>query len=141
MEKFLTNNLSNLAQFETLLTSTKIWINHIYRYKEAFIFLKKILKKKNFRKENITITGNNLNLGSNCIHFVDYVSFLMNDKVRIKKISFSKNSLIKSKKKLYKDFIEKLKFFWEYFHIKYKVKKNLSKISYSSQIKIWRKNI
>tara|TARA_B100001248_G_scaffold107114_1_gene79887 strand:- start:1695 stop:2663 length:969 start_codon:yes stop_codon:yes gene_type:complete len=134
LEKFLTNNLSNLAQFETLLTSSKIWINHIYRYQDAFIFLKKILKKKNFRKANITITGNNLNLGSNCIHFVDYVSFLMNDKVRIKKISFSKNSYwIKSKKKLYKDFIGEVKIYFENnLILNIKSKKNLSKISYSS---------
>tara|TARA_B100001564_G_scaffold349758_1_gene353281 strand:- start:522 stop:1490 length:969 start_codon:yes stop_codon:yes gene_type:complete len=133
LEKFLTNNLSNLAQFKSLVSSANIWINHIYRYQDAFIFLKNILKKKKFEKANITITGNNLNLGSNCIHFVDYVSFFMNDTVRIKKISFAKNSYwIKSKKNLYKDFIGKIIIYFENnLILNIKSKKNLSKIPYS----------
>ena len=124
--------MSNLAQFESLVSSSNIWINHIYRYQGAFIFLK-IFLKEDFRKADITITGNNLNLGSNCIHFVDYVSFLMNDTVRIKKITFSKNSYwIKSKKNLYKDFIGKIKIYFENnLILNIKSKKNLSKIPYS----------
>ena len=57
----------------------------------------------------------------------------MNDAVRIKKITFSKNSYwINSKKNYYKDFIGKVKIYFENnLILNIKSKKSLSKIPYS----------
>ena len=104
LEKFLTNKMSDLKNFIKLTKSANIWINHIYRYQEAFTFLKKHLYKQKYRKLNILIKGNNLNVTSNLIHFVDYASFFMNDKVKISKILFSKKSKWSKSKKNYWEF-------------------------------------
>ena len=106
LEKFLTTKKSEINEFKKLALSTNIWINHIYRYQEAFIFLKNILMKKNLTQFNIDIIGNNLNVTSNLIHFVDYFSYFLNDKIPILKMFFSEKSYWKtSKRNSYREFI------------------------------------
>lgn len=105
LEKFLTSKKSEINEYKKLILKADIWINHIYRYQDAFIFVKKILQKNKHKKLTVDITGNNLNISSNLIHFVDYTSYFLNDKISILKIFFSKDShWKKAKRSSYKEF-------------------------------------
>ena len=81
--------------------------------------------KKNLTQFNIDIIGNNLNVTSNLIHFVDYFSYFLNDKIPILKMFFSEKSYWKtSKRNSYREFIGDIDILF----------KNKSKLSIKSTI-------
>ena len=101
VEKLIENNIYEINKYYKELEKKKIYVNCSNRLRTIFIEIKKRYYKK---KINMEIKGGNWNLLSNCIHFIDFLAFITNEK--IKKIKIKKNSyLTRSKHNKYKELI------------------------------------
>jgi hypothetical protein len=100
-EKIIENDIFEIKKYNKFLLKKKIFINCPSRLRKIF---SKLINIYNKEKIEMTINGGNWNLLSNCIHFIDLVSFITGENMC--KLEISENSyLINSKHKNFKELI------------------------------------
>ncbi|OFX23722.1 MAG: hypothetical protein A2041_09615 [Bacteroidetes bacterium GWA2_31_9b] len=104
LEKFLFPSICDYSEVESLLEkrTIKTWVNCTRRMFPTYINIKKIVQGQTEIK--INVSGSNLNLGSNAVHFVDLFSFLSGEIIPSKVSSMFVPRLFQSKRDGYIDF-------------------------------------
>ena len=108
-EKIVENNIRNINKMLHKIEENT-YVNLNIRLMTVFKKIKQLVQKE--KKIQINLKGNNWNMTSNAIHYLDFVKWITN--FEIKKISILKlNKVFKSKRKPFIDFEGKIKCLYE----------------------------
>ena len=108
LEKVLFQAVEHYDEIGELITSKQInvWVNCPRRLYPVYRTLKDFIE--NQKVEQILVKGKNIGLGCNSIHYIDIVSWLINDSSYVISSDMLSNTIIDSKRIGYKEFTGEL---------------------------------